>query len=231
MLGLIGYFVNVDLNFEAAIFPSSEKFTIFTVNRMSPFTGGLSCLTGAALLLLIRRSGKESVPRLAGTLGIAIALTGLTGIVGYVYGSPLLYTGAMIPMALPTNAAFMLLIALLALAILGIILILRNVKSACRILGVVFLLFGALEYAVVLIVKNVGPSVIARLNIQPALSNVPGIVLNDFMAPLQFVSLACLIAGGIIIVTSIVYPGVNPAKNAKGEIGPTAKESMVDSQL
>ena len=65
----------------------------------------------------------------------------------------------------------------------------------------------------------------------PALSNVPGIVLNDFMAPLQFVSLACLIAGGIIIVTSIVYPGVNPAKNAKGEIGPTAKESMVDSQL
>jgi PAS domain S-box-containing protein len=109
MLGLIGYFVNVDLNFEAAIFPSSEKFTIFTVNRMSPFTGGLSCLTGAALLLLIRRSGKESVPRLAGTLGIAIALTGLTGIVGYVYGSPLLYTGAMIPMALPTNAAFMLL--------------------------------------------------------------------------------------------------------------------------
>ena len=129
------------------------------------------------------------------------------------------------------NAAFMLLIALLALAILGIILILRNVKSACRILGVVFLLFGALEYAVVLIVKNVGPSVIARLNIQPALSNVPGIVLNDFMAPLQFVSLACLIAGGIIIVTSIVYPGVNPAKNAKGEIGPTAKESMVDSQL
>ena len=83
----------------------------------------------------------------------------------------------------------------------------------------------------VLIVKNVGPSVIARLNIQPALSNVPGIVLNDFMAPLQFVSLACLIAGGIIIVTSIVYPGVNPAKNAKGEIGPTAKESMVDSQL
>jgi len=84
---------------------------------------------------------------------------------------------------------------------------------------------------VVLIVKNVGPSVIARLNIQPALSNVPGIVLNDFMAPLQFVSLACLIAGGIIIVTSIVYPGVNPAKNAKGEIGPTAKESMVDSQL
>ena len=109
MLGVIGYLVKLDLNFEAAIFPSSEKFTIFTVNRMSPFTGALSCLTGGALLLLRRHSGKESVPRLASALGIAVALIGLTGIVGYVYGAPLLYTSPMTPMALPTNAAFMLL--------------------------------------------------------------------------------------------------------------------------
>ena len=83
------------------------------------------------------------------------------------------------------NAAFMLLIALLALVILGIILILRNVKGACRTLGVVFFLSGALEFAGVLIIKNVGPALIARLNILPALSNVPGIVLNDIIAPMQ----------------------------------------------
>ena len=46
---------------------------------------------------------------LAGTSGIVSALTGLAGILGYVYGSPFLYTGTMIPMAAPTNAAFMLL--------------------------------------------------------------------------------------------------------------------------
>jgi len=100
----------------------------------------------------------------------------------------------------------MLLIALLALAILGIILIRRSVKSACRTLGAVFFLCGALEYAGVLIIKNVGPALIARLNILPALSNVPGIVLNDFIAPLQFVSLVCLIGGILMIGTSIVYP-------------------------
>jgi hypothetical protein len=109
MLGLIGHFVNLDLNFEAAIFPSSEKFTIFTVNRMSPFTSALSCSTGITLLLLIRNSGKKFVPQLASALGIVVALIGLAGIIGYVYGSPLLYTGTMIPMAAPTNAAFMLL--------------------------------------------------------------------------------------------------------------------------
>ena len=116
MLGFIGYFVNLDLNFEAAIFPSSEKFTIFTVNRMSPFTSALSCSTGITLLLLIRNSGKKFVPQLASALGIVVALIGLAGIIGYVYGSPLLYTGTMIPMAAPTNAAFMLLGIGLALA-------------------------------------------------------------------------------------------------------------------
>ncbi len=109
MLGLIGHFAGLDLNFEAAIFPSSEKFTIFTVNRMSPFTSVLCCATGITLLLLIRHSGKKFVLDLSGALGIGVALTGLTGIIGYVYGSPLLYAGTLIPMAAPTNAAFMLL--------------------------------------------------------------------------------------------------------------------------
>src|SRR5208283_2158149 len=55
-------------------------------------------------------------PQLASALGIVVALIGLAGIIGYVYGSPLLYTGTMIPMAAPTNAAFMLLGIGLALA-------------------------------------------------------------------------------------------------------------------
>ena len=126
------------------------------------------------------------------------------------------------------NAAFMLLIALLALVILGIILILRNVKGVCRTLGVVFFLSGALEYAGVLIIKNVGPALIARLNILPALSNVPGMLLNDVIAPLQFVSLACLIGGILMIGISIVYPRVGPVRSAKSMIKPTSKEPLVD---
>ena len=39
-----------------------------------------------------------------------------------------------------------------------------------------------------------------------ALSNVPGIVLNYLIAPLQSVSLVCLADGKLMIGTSIVYP-------------------------
>jgi hypothetical protein len=126
------------------------------------------------------------------------------------------------------NTVFMLLIALLVLVTLGIILILRGVKSACRSLGAVFFLCGALEFAGVLIIKNVGLSLIARLNILPALSNVPGILLNDVIASLQFVSLVCLVGGILMIVTSIVYPRVSPARSAKNTINPTLKEPVVD---
>jgi hypothetical protein len=61
------------------------------------------------------------------------------------------------------------LIALLAFVKLGIILIHRSVKGACRTLGRVFFLCGTLKFAVILIIKNVGMAQLARLNILPAL--------------------------------------------------------------
>ena len=122
----------------------------------------------------------------------------------------------------------MLLIALLVLLMLGIILILRSVKGACRTLGVVFFLSGALEYAGVLIIKNVGPPVIARLSILPALSNVPGMLLNDVIAPLQFVSLACLIGGILMIGTSIVYPQGEPGEICQKYDQAHLKRTVVD---
>ena len=124
--------------------------------------------------------------------------------------------------------AFIGLIALLAFLILGIILLRRSLKGACRTLGTVFFMCGALEFAGVLIIKNVGPALIARLNILPALSNVPGMALNDFIAPLQFVSLVCLIGGILMIGTSIVYPRLSPARSAESEINPASKEPLVD---
>jgi hypothetical protein len=45
-----------------------------------------------------------------------------------------------------------------------------------------YLLAGVLEYAGVLIIKNVGPAQIARLNILPTLGNLLGTVMNDFIA-------------------------------------------------
>ena len=124
--------------------------------------------------------------------------------------------------------AFVGLIVLLALVILGIILIRRSVNGACRTLGMVFFFCGALEYAGIMIIKNVGPAQLARLNILPALSNVPVILLNNFIAPLQLVSLVCLICGILMIGTSIIYPRLSPAKSAKSEMNLASKESLVN---
>jgi hypothetical protein len=107
---------------------------------------------------------------------------------------------------------FMGLIALIVLLIAGIVLIYRNVKDACRNLGIVFTIYGALAFAVVLIAKFVGTQQLPNLDIPQSLHNLPGTLLNDVLSPLRFLSLACLIGGIILIVVSIVYPKPKPAK-------------------
>ena len=107
---------------------------------------------------------------------------------------------------------FACLIALIIVFILGIILICRNVKDSCRNLGIVFFIYGAGALAVVLIAKYFALQQFAKLNIPQALNNVPGILLNDVISPLRFVSLVCLIGGFLMIVTSFVYPRLKRSK-------------------
>ncbi|MFZ0035645.1 MAG: hypothetical protein WAK60_11745, partial [Sedimentisphaerales bacterium] len=107
---------------------------------------------------------------------------------------------------------FACLIALIIVFILGIILICRSVKDSCRNLGIVFFIYGAGALAVVLIAKYFALQQFAKLNMPQALNNVPGILLNDVISPLRFVSLVCLIGGFLMIVTSFVYPRLKRSK-------------------
>jgi PAS domain S-box-containing protein len=107
VLTFAGYFANADLTLEGKIFASGEYLDRFPINRMSPFTGLLFSLTGAALVLLLQLENKKPTPHLVLVLGSAVGLTGLTGTIAYAYGDPLLYGGTVIPMALSTSAAFM----------------------------------------------------------------------------------------------------------------------------
>ena len=117
LLAFIGYFSNTDLNFERSMLPSGGQFAQFPVNRMSPITGFLSSLTGIALLKLLLYKNNKLAKHSVSTLAIVVSLTGLIGTIAYVYHSPLLYAGNVIPLALPTNAAFLFLgIGLLAAA-------------------------------------------------------------------------------------------------------------------
>jgi PAS domain S-box-containing protein len=107
ILAFAGAFVHLDMTFEGALLPSDVRFAQFPVDRMSPFTGMLVFSTGIALFLLLLHKNQKLIPHLAAGLAGLAALAGLIGTVGYAYGTPLLYGGTVIPMALTTSAAFM----------------------------------------------------------------------------------------------------------------------------
>jgi hypothetical protein len=110
------------------------------------------------------------------------------------------------------HLGFICLIALIVLLVLCIILLYRNVKDACRKLGIVFFIYGALTFAVVVVAKKIATAQIAKANIQQGLSNIPGMALKDVTTPLQMVSLVCLIGGIVLILISFIYPRLKKTK-------------------
>ena len=70
-------------------------------------TGAGMCISGIALFLLLRP--RHPIRNLSGVLGVLVAMLGLVGTMGYLFGTPLLYGGDVIPMAANTTVAFLLL--------------------------------------------------------------------------------------------------------------------------
>jgi len=100
---------------------------------------------------------------------------------------------------------YKILIGLIILLIAGIVLLNREVKSATRKLGIVSLTFGVVWFTVTLAGKYFAGKQIALLDIPPYFQEfLPGLV-NDFLAPLQWLSLSLLIGGIALIVVSFVY--------------------------
>lgn len=106
LLTLAGQVGNLDLNLEWATFSPGEQFGLYPSNRMSPLTGALFCLTGAALLLLVRYEAGRLIPHIVSALASIATMVGLVGTISHMYGIPLLYGTSMIPMALGTSTAF-----------------------------------------------------------------------------------------------------------------------------
>ncbi len=104
LLAFIGYLSSSGLDFERILSPFTGHFAQFPVNRMSPLTGMLLCISGFSLLVLLR----NKAPDLASILAAPQTLTGFIGTMGYLYRTPLLYAGPIIPLALTTCIAFML---------------------------------------------------------------------------------------------------------------------------
>ncbi len=106
-LKFVENFTGTDLTFEGLLFPFTEKLGAYPLGRMSPYSGLLFLLCGAALLFgLLGRS--RPFPRNASSiLGAAVLVAGAVATTGYLFGTPLLYGGSIVPLAATTAAAFL----------------------------------------------------------------------------------------------------------------------------
>ena len=111
--------------------------------------------------------------------------------------------------------AFYGLIGLILVFIGGIILIHHSVTTACRNLGIIFTVYGALELAGVMIVRQIVPITIQNGTNPPPQAIIDQIprLLKDLTGPLFTLSLVCLILGIAMIVLSFVYPNMQIKKN------------------
>ncbi|MGO9737592.1 MAG: PAS domain S-box protein, partial [Desulfomonilaceae bacterium] len=103
-MSLVGSALGLDLEIVHWVLPSTGTFGAVPIGRMSPITSLSFVLSGAALFFLGRQ---VRVP--VGIMGTLVMLIGWVNVTGYCYGAPLLYGGSVIPVALPTSLAFMLL--------------------------------------------------------------------------------------------------------------------------
>ena len=101
---------------------------------------------------------------------------------------------------------YKLLIGFIVLLIAGIVLLNRQVKSATRKLGAIFLTYGVLWFAGVLVAKYFIKKAQLPTEMPASLEAQLPQLVNDFSAPLQWFSLGLLIGGIVLIVVSFVYP-------------------------
>jgi two-component system sensor histidine kinase/response regulator len=108
LLQFAGYFVKIDLTLSNILFPVTEKIGKFPIGHMSPYAGLLFFISGISIL--IKKTGKRwGLRNIAGGIGCIVAMAGFVATLGYLYGTPFLYSGNIIPLSLRTAILFFIL--------------------------------------------------------------------------------------------------------------------------
>lgn len=101
---LAEFFAGINFGIDAWFVRNPGKFGAVPTGRMSPITAANFIFTAAGLLALAQTRLRKS----AGIFGAVAAAAATVVVTGYCYGTPLLYGGTVIPVALPTACAFLL---------------------------------------------------------------------------------------------------------------------------
>jgi PAS domain-containing protein len=91
------------------LFSAVEKLGPFDVKRMSPLAGILFFFSGVSLQLKVFSENRLKILNLVGGYGLITLLAGFIATTGYIFGTPLLYGGTMIPLTVTTAIGFLIL--------------------------------------------------------------------------------------------------------------------------
>ena len=101
---------------------------------------------------------------------------------------------------------YKLLIGFIVLLTAGIVLLNRQVRSATRKVGIIFLTYGVLWFAGILVAKYfIKKAQLPWAEVAPSLEAQLPRLVNDFSASLQWFSLGLLIGGVALLIVSFVY--------------------------
>jgi len=103
------------------------------------------------------------------------------------------------------QVAYTSLLVLMALLVLGIIIISRNVKRITRIIGIPLLTFGIIEYVGVWVARYLQRGQIQFPDIPPHFEIWLYQLIENILKPLETFSLVLLISGAVLVVISFVY--------------------------
>jgi signal transduction histidine kinase len=106
LLQFIGNIVKTDLNFDYTLFPVTEKLGNFPIGHMSPYSGLLFFVSGIAIFLNVFVSDRAIIRNIAASIANIVALAGFVAGLGYLFGTPFLYSGSIIPLSLRTAISF-----------------------------------------------------------------------------------------------------------------------------
>ncbi len=101
-------FLKIDFAFNEILFPAESLSTKLPINRMSPYTGILFFLCGISLLLKVYFHREKIVLHIVSGVGSLVGFAGFVGLLGYLFGTPLLYSGDFIPLSVNTAIGFLL---------------------------------------------------------------------------------------------------------------------------
>jgi two-component system sensor histidine kinase/response regulator len=108
ILKLVDYFSGVRMGLETLLVRHPQFINGIPVGRMSPITTSNFLLLGGGLLLvaLAPANSRRAVSWVAALTTIVLVVN-LIVLLGYLYGTPLLYGGRVIPVAIPTALGFL----------------------------------------------------------------------------------------------------------------------------